>query len=158
MRPEVILLEEQPMKSVLTVLLALASLAMAGCAAQAPHADWAATPSAGPVPKVRLVYAHRTFRCVSCLMIEKMARETVQGDFATQLSNGTMQWQTVDFWQDKQFTDRYGVTLPTVVVITYADGREKSFQRLDELWGLKMDGERFRTVLKDAVGKALQGA
>jgi hypothetical protein len=42
-----------------------------------------------------------------------------------------------------------------VVVITYANGRQASYQRLDQLWGLKLDGDRFRAVLKEAVSKAV---
>ena len=144
------------MKSVMAVVLGLTCLLIAGCGTQGPGVDWAAAPA--PATKVRVVYAHRTLRCMSCLLIEKLARETVQEDFADRLTDGTMQWQTVDFWKDKPFADHYGVESPTVVIIVYADGRQASYQRLDELWGLKMDGDKFRAVLKDAVGKAFREA
>ena len=144
------------MKSGMAAVLGLTCMLVAGCGTQGPGVDWAAAPA--PATKVRVVYAHRTLRCVSCLLIEKLARETIQEEFAARLADGTMKWQTVDFWQDKQFADKYGVGSPTVVVITYVNGRQASYQRLDELWGLKMEGDRFRAVLKDAVGKAVREA
>jgi hypothetical protein len=139
MCPEVISFREHLMKSGMAAVLGLTCMLVAGCGTQGPGVEWAAAPA--PATKVR---------------IEKSARETVREDFATELSKGAMQWQTVDFWEDKAFAQRYGVSIPTVVIITYANGRQKSFQRLDQLWDLKMDGEKFRACLRDAVTKAVR--
>ncbi|MCG3180347.1 MAG: hypothetical protein BIFFINMI_02706 [Phycisphaerae bacterium] len=144
------------MKTAMAVAMRFACLLAAGCTAQDPPVEWSVAPASGA--KVRVVYAHRTLRCVSCLLIEKLARETVQENFADRLTDGTLTWQTVDFWQDKPFAEQYGVDSPTVVVINCANGRQVSYQRLDQLWGLKMDGDRFRAVVIEAVQKALREA
>jgi hypothetical protein len=144
-------------KHVIWTLFGCLCLAAAGCGeATNRAADLAVAPAKNT--KVGVVYMHRTIRCVSCRMTEKMASETVHEDFGANLTDGTVNWQTVDFWERKDLAQRYGVEAPTVVVITYVDGREKSYQRLDQLWGLQLQPEKFKEVLGTAVNKAIQEA
>jgi ABC-type glycerol-3-phosphate transport system substrate-binding protein len=146
-------------KHAIWMLLGCMCLAAAGCSGTAER-DASVDPAVAPSKntKVGVIYMHRTLRCVSCLVIEKMASETVHDDFGGKLADGTVDWQTMDFWARKDLAQRYGVDAPTVVVITYAEGREKSFQRLDPLWDLKLQPEKFKEVVKAAVNKALQEA
>jgi hypothetical protein len=141
------------------MLLGCMWLAAIGCS-EATNRGASVDPSVAPSKntKVGVIYMHRTLRCVSCLMIEKMASETIHDDFGAKLADGTVDWQTMDFWARKDMAQRYGVDAPTVVVITYVDGREKSFQRLDQLWDLKLQPEKFKEVVRAAVNKALQEA
>jgi hypothetical protein len=146
-------------KHVIWMLLGCMCLAAAGCGGAAER-DASIDPTVAPSKntKVGVIYMHRTLRCVSCLIIEKMASETVHDDFGAKLTDGTVDWQTMDFWARKDLAQRYGVNAPTVVVITYADGREKSYQRLDQLWDLKLQPEKFKEVVRAAINKALQEA
>jgi hypothetical protein len=146
-------------KHAIWMLLGCMCLAAAGCGGGAER-DASVDPAVAPSKNTRVgvIYMHRTLRCVSCLMIEKMASETVHDDFGAKLADGTVDWQTMDFWARKDLAQRYGVSAPTVVVITYGEGREKSFQRLDQLWDLKLQPEKFKDVVKAAINKALQEA
>ncbi|MCX5685442.1 MAG: nitrophenyl compound nitroreductase subunit ArsF family protein [Planctomycetota bacterium] len=142
------------------VLAGSVCLALLGCGSGAAYRGVAADPA--PVPakntRVSVIYMHRTFRCISCLVMEKMARETVQQDFKAALADGTIQWQTQNFWQNEDIARRYGVESPTVVVVAYADGKEKLYQRLDQLWGLKSQPEKFKDAVKKAIEELLREA
>ena len=142
------------------VLAGCVCLALIGCGGGAAYRGVSVDPAPAPSKNTRVsvIYMHRTFRCVSCLVMEKMARETVQQDFKAALADGAIQWQTQDFWQNEDVARRYGVESPTVVVVAYAGGKEKSYQRLDQLWGLKLQPEKFKDALKKAVEESLREA
>jgi hypothetical protein len=105
--------------------------------------------------KVTVYYFHRTLRCISCLSIEKMARETLQENYPQDLAKGTIRWQPVDYWQDAELAKRFGVDSPTLVVTVNDHGKIASYRRLDDTWGLKGDSKAFHAMLVSAVTQAM---
>jgi len=104
---------------------------------------------------VTVYYFHRTLRCMSCLSIEKMARETLQENYPQDVAKGTIRWQPVDYWQDAELAKRFGVDSPTLVVAVNGHGKIASYRRLDDTWSLKGDSKAFHAMLVGAVGEAM---
>jgi len=117
-----------------------------------------APPPASAGDTVSAIYMHRTFRCVSCLMMEKMAREAVREDFASELASGKLRWAALNYDAYEGLTERYGLRISSLVLITYKDGREVSHEVLDDLWGLKMRPDAFRSRVVEAVRGRLAAA
>lgn len=106
---------------------------------------------------VVVYYMHRTFRCVTCNRIEKMAQDVVQREFAEQLSRKTVQWKQVNFEVNEDLARRYNVASSSVVVVQLRDGREVAHQTLDEVWTLVNKPAEFATYIGDAVRQYTSG-
>lgn len=144
------------MKRLTYMALSLFPAALLGCSSSSAISG---SPNLAPAAvgneKVTVYYFHRTFRCISCLSIEKIARETLQENYPQDLANGTIRWQPVDYWQDAELAKRFGVDGPTLVVAINDHGKIASYRRLDETWGLKGDSKAFHAMLVNAVNEAM---
>ena len=144
------------MKHLAYLALSLFPAVFLGCSSSnaisgSPNPDVAASGNA----KVTVYYFHRTFRCISCLSIEKMARETLQENYPQDVAKGTIRWQPVDYRQDAELAKRFGVDSPTLVVAVNGHGKIASYRRLDDTWSLKGDSKAFHTMLIGAVNEAM---
>ena len=81
-------------------------------------------------------YMHGTIRCITCNQIERLARQTVAGDFAAELAAGRVVWREVNFDQDPVLAKKYDVASSTLVVVRLEHGQETAFKRLDDVWTL----------------------
>ena len=108
--------------------------------------------------KVLVYYLHATVRCFTCNKIERLARETLQQDFARELADGRVVWQTANFQERDDLARKYDVTGSTVVVVTLKDGKETRFERLEKVWELVSDPETFAKYIRAAVRAGLPPA
>jgi len=139
------------------VLIGLAGMALIGCGQTAPQSLGAASANA-PKPPNRVVvyYMHRTFRCFSCLWIEKTVRQTLEESFPSEMSSGRVEFQVEDYWQQKDLANRYDVKTVSVVVVNVVNGREVSHRTLDRVWELKGKTDESRKYIAEAVRAALE--
>jgi hypothetical protein len=143
--------------SIATFVLGLAGLALVGCASQASLTS--RNPGAvKPSDRVVVYYMHRTFRCISCLSIEKETRQALDDAFASQLASGQVEFRSEDYWVNKDLADRYGVDTVSVVVVTVANGKEVSHENLERVWELKGNPSELRNYVTQAVRAALNKA
>ncbi len=144
------------MKHVAYLVLSLFPAALLGCSS--PNAI-SASPDSDAVDagnaKVTVYYFHRTYRCYTCLNIEKMAHETLQKTYPQELTNGTIRWQPVDYMQNVTLAQQFEVDFPTLVVAVNDKGKVSSFRRLDDTWDLKNDPKAFNEMLVGAVNEAV---
>ncbi len=101
--------------------------------------------------QVLLYAAHTTFRCPECTKIEWLARELVEGEFAEELENGVLEFRTIDYTRDIAFARRYNIASSTIVIVRFTDGKEKDFQRLDEVWAKINDRDAFIAYVRAAL-------
>ena len=121
------------------------------------------TPATGPespVPvatsdKVVVYYLHATFRCVTCNEIERLTKALVETEFADDLTAGRIEWREANFQQDESLAKRYEVVSSCVVVVNIQGGKERSFQRLDDVWTRYQDPEDFNGYVGAAIRKYL---
>ncbi|HNU30286.1 MAG TPA: nitrophenyl compound nitroreductase subunit ArsF family protein [Sedimentisphaerales bacterium] len=102
---------------------------------------------------VYVYYFHRTFRCISCQMMEDLAAQTMEQHFVQQTQKGRVVWMTVniDEPEGKALGQPFNARGSELVVARMEDGVCKDSKRLDEIWGLKDQPEVFSQVLVDEI-------
>lgn len=85
---------------------------------------------------VVVYYFHTSFRCASCLTIEKTARQVVTEQFARELSNGHLQFAAVDVEKahNRHYIQDYQLVSKSLVLAEYRDGKEVRFKNLQGIW------------------------
>ncbi|MBN2584499.1 MAG: thioredoxin family protein [Planctomycetes bacterium] len=146
----------------LCVLLCIVGLTLTGCASNSaePTSSTATDTLAADAPQdgVVVYYMHRTLRCPTCMKIEQISHETVQEAFAAELASGRIKWQTLDYQERDDLAQRYGVTMPSVVLVSYRNGAEMSHQVLDKTWSLYGQPAEFQTYVVGTVRECLDSA
>ena len=76
---------------------------------------------------VEVVYFHGKQRCVTCMAIEKHAREVVEKDFAKEKKNGKVVFKIVDIStaEGGKTAKDYRVSWSSLFVNGWKDGKEK---------------------------------
>lgn len=105
--------------------------------------------SAASTPVVYAYYFHRTFRCISCQMMEDLAARTIEEHFARQTQDGRVVWMSVnvDEPEGKTLGQPFNARGSELVVARMENGVCKDSKRLDDLWGLKDRPEAFSQYL-----------
>ncbi|MGC8785234.1 MAG: nitrophenyl compound nitroreductase subunit ArsF family protein [Armatimonadota bacterium] len=85
---------------------------------------------------VVLYYFHTTFRCASCLTIEKTARQVVSERFKKQVDSGGLQFYPVDVEepQNRHYIEDYQLYSKSLVLVEYRDGKEVRHKNLEGIW------------------------
>lgn len=100
---------------------------------------------------VAVYYMHSTFRCETCNTIEAMTKGLLDREYSTELINGTIHWQEVDFMKNTDLAQAFDVAASCVVVARIRDGKTADYQRLDEVWSLLNKPEQFDDYIKTAI-------
>ena len=98
---------------------------------------------------------HTTFRCVTCNEIERLTKALVETEFADDLAAGRIEWREANFQQDESLAKRYEVVSSCVVVVNMQGGKERGFQRLDDVWTRYQDPADFNGYVGAAIRKYL---
>lgn len=90
-------------------------------------------------------YFHGDRRCETCRAIEAQAEAVVRDEFADDLADGTLSWQAVniDRPENEHFTQEFGMTHSTLVLVEREDGETRRFVSLDRVWELVHEGNAF---------------
>jgi hypothetical protein len=107
--------------------------------------------------KVVVYYLHTTFRCVTCNEIERLTRALVETEFADDLAAGRIEWREANFQEDESLAKRYEVVSSCVVVAHIQGGKEREFQRLDDVWTRCQDPADFNAYVGAAIREYLRG-
>ena len=94
-----------------------------------------ASPPAAENRRDRLIVCcfHGAARCSACTNIEAYAHEAVAEGFPAELSDGRIEWRTLDFEQpeNRQLAEEYGVLASSVVLVEMRGGeRRQSYCRI----------------------------
>ncbi|MCX5754100.1 MAG: nitrophenyl compound nitroreductase subunit ArsF family protein [Candidatus Krumholzibacteria bacterium] len=88
--------------------------------------------------KLVAYYFHGTFRCPTCLSIEKLSKETVETEFADLVKEGKVVFLSLNYDESKNahFGDDYKLTAPSLVLSLRNNGKEVTWKNLPEVWDL----------------------
>lgn len=143
-------------KKIITILLALFAAAgivyaVIGGGAPAAGVEKEAVSPGG----LTVYYFHTSFRCHSCLTIERLTREAVNEQFASELKSGAVRWQMVNYEEpaNEHFIDDYKLYTKQVILSAAKGGKEVKWKNLDEVWDLKRDEMRFKLYIADEIKK-----
>lgn len=115
--------------------------------------------SAGTSDKVVVYYFHGTARCSSCMKIEAYTKESIETAFPDALRDGRLEWRAVnvDEPENQHFIKDYDLYIRTVVVSDIYGGNQTEWKKLDEVWNLLDDKDRFMAFIQDNVRSYLEG-
>ncbi|HSA34248.1 MAG TPA: nitrophenyl compound nitroreductase subunit ArsF family protein [bacterium] len=122
----------------------------------APAAPAAETKKAAPsVDGLTVYYFHTSFRCHSCLTIERLTHETLNEQFAAEQKSGAIRWQMVNYEEgvNERYIDQYKLYTKQVILSALKGGSEVAWKDLDEVWTLKNDEMRFKLYIADEIKK-----
>ncbi|HNT27234.1 MAG TPA: nitrophenyl compound nitroreductase subunit ArsF family protein [bacterium] len=148
-------------KKIVTILLVLFAAAGVGYAIfggkapvqkdSPPETPGAVTASDG----LTVYYFHTTFRCHSCLTIERLTHETLNEQFAVEQKSGAIRWRMVNYEEpaNEHFIDDYKLYTKQVILSAVKGGKEVKWKNLDEVWDLKRDEMRFKLYIADEIKK-----
>jgi len=80
-----------------------------------------------------IYYFHGTKRCDGCNLVEKYAREVIDTQFADALRDGRLEWQSLDYTQQRELARRYEVAGNMIVVVPRRAGGDGEAYRLDDI-------------------------
>lgn len=108
--------------------------------------------------KFVLYYFHTSFRCASCLTIEKTARQVVNEQFAKDLSSGRLQFAAVDVekLENRHYIEDYQLVTKSLVLVEYRDGKEVRHKVLQGVWE-QTSLEGLRDYIASEISAFLQG-
>lgn len=104
--------------------------------------------------RIEVLYFHGKQRCATCLAIEQGAKETLEGQFADELKNGTLVFRIIDISQpeNEALADKYEVTWSSLFVCRWKDGKETSENLTEFAFGnARTAPEAFRSGLADRI-------
>jgi hypothetical protein len=122
-----------------------------GGAAEDPDIGTAVDTS-NPGTGVVAYYFHGSFRCRTCLAIERQARETIAAGFPEELASGALRWQPINVEEpaNEHFVEDFKLVTRSLVLVSYRDGTVQRFQTLDKVWQLVRDEEMFSDYVRDS--------
>jgi len=103
-------------------------------------------PPAGGSDRTTVVYYfHGHTRCWTCRTIEAFTREAVESAFGPELETGEVEMRVVNVEEpgNGHFVEDYQLATRSVVLVDVVGGRERRWQRLDEVWNLVNDKASF---------------
>jgi len=124
-----------------------------GIAASPDAASTAETAADGLV----VYYFHSTTRCPTCESIESQAKDTVQKDFASQLTSGAVVWKVLNYERpaNTQLAKKFEIQMPVVVLARMKAGQVEDWKRLDEVWALVGDKPAFAKYVRGQITQML---
>jgi hypothetical protein len=99
-------------------------------------------------------YFHGDRRCDTCRSIEAQAEAAVRGGFADELAEGTLEWQAVntDLPENAHFSQDFGLTHSTLVLVEHEGAQTLRFTALDRVWELVGEESEFRSYVQQEIG------
>ncbi|MFC1634090.1 nitrophenyl compound nitroreductase subunit ArsF family protein [Planctomycetota bacterium] len=106
---------------------------------------------------VMVYYFHRTARCFTCLSIEANAAQVVKDNFHQQMADGTLIWVpfNLDDPGGEEFRREFDITTSTLVVTKRVDADRVEFEKLEKVWQLLGDPDRFSEYVTHRINKFL---
>ena len=103
-----------------------------------------------PADGLVVINFHGSVRCATCQEIGKEAHAVVEKDFASELQNGRMTWQVINYDEPayRHYVQDYGLVSSTVVVVRREHGRDAAWRRLDAVWDHVFDSPAMNAYLR----------
>lgn len=135
-------------------LLLLIAVALVACGQ--PRQNKAAE-SPPPSDGVEVLSFHTKQRCPTCVAIEQLTREVIEGNFTEQLTDGRLVFRVVDISMDEALADKYEVTWSSLLVNRHKDGAE-SVEDLTKFAfaNARTNPDKFKAELKSKISEQLK--
>lgn len=128
----------------------------------APEAEKPAVETSEPAKsdatKVVVYYFHGNARCTTCRKFEQYTLEALQGAFAEQLNDGSLQWQMVNVESpgNEHYVKDYQLYTKSIVLAKTENGKPAGWKNLKEIWELVRRKPAFVQYIQDEVRNCLE--
>ena len=94
---------------------------------------------------VIVYYFHGNFRCHSCLTIEQLTREAILGGFEEELEDGRMALRIINMQDpvNRAYVEDFQLEYYMVVLERIENGERRDWEKLEDVWDMYTDKERF---------------
>lgn len=108
--------------------------------------------SAGSGHAILVTYFTSNVRCDSCLKIEELTKRTVE-ERNSRKGPGQVSFQAlnIDLPENQRFVESYALSFKTVVISDLRDGKEVSWQKMDDVWGFLDEPDAFASYLSKQI-------
>ncbi|MDD3297120.1 MAG: nitrophenyl compound nitroreductase subunit ArsF family protein [Candidatus Omnitrophica bacterium] len=98
-----------------------------------------------PQVKVIAYYFHGSFRCVTCINMEKYSREAIEANFKDALDSGKLEFKAVNVENkgNERFVNDYQLYTKSLFLSFVKDGKEIKSKNLDKIWEYSRNKQRF---------------
>jgi hypothetical protein len=103
--------------------------------------------------KVIVYYFHGTYRCPSCIKIEKWSYEAIKHSFLKALKEDRLLWKpvNVDKPENRHFVKEYSLFTKSLIIIEVKGEKQTKWKNLDKVWRLLRDQEKFSAYVTQEV-------
>ena len=110
-------------------------------------------PGAPRPDRVVVYYFHRTLRCDTCLKFEAYVDEALRSLSAEEVADGRLVWSVLNVDDESTATlvDAYDIFESSLVVSVVDAGEERSWEKLEAIWGLVGDKPSFLAYVQSEV-------
>jgi len=108
--------------------------------------------------KVIVYYFHGTYRCTTCLTIERYSKEALEKYFASELKNKTIEFKPINVEEpeNRHYIQDYQLYTRSLVLVLYKDDKQLKWKNLPEVWSYVKDQEKFYLYVKDETERFLK--
>ncbi|NCO33481.1 MAG: hypothetical protein AUJ92_01895 [Armatimonadetes bacterium CG2_30_59_28] len=116
--------------------------------------------SVHPEREVVAYYFHTSFRCPSCVTIERLSGEAIEENFESALSDGRLSLRVVNVEEpgNEHFVQDYQLVSKSLVLVERVNGSETRHKNLQRVWELLRQPDEFKSYVRKAVATFLEGA
>jgi hypothetical protein len=100
---------------------------------------------------VRVYYMHASMRCTTCNTIEKMTKELLDNKYPEEIKADKVEFQEVNFQENEALAAKFDVVASCVVVARLENGKIVAFKKLDKVWTLFNDRNRFNAYINNVI-------
>ncbi len=104
--------------------------------------------------KIQVFMFHSTQRCVTCIAIGKLANETVQEYFSSELTNGKIEFQeiNIDLPENKELAQKFQASGSSLFINPIYNNQDHISQDTN-IWRLTSNPNQFKSYLKSKLEK-----
>lgn len=98
-----------------------------------------------PETEIIAYYFHGKFRCHTCNMIEKYAKEAIESYFRDEIASGKVEFRQVNIQAkgNEHYMKTYQLYAQALVLSLVKDGKEIKSKNLTRIWELARNQKRF---------------
>lgn len=108
--------------------------------------------------KLIAYYLHGTFRCGTCVAIERQSKEAIENDFAKEIEAGKVVFLSVNYEQPENahFASDYQLMTRSLVLSLRKNGKEVKWKNLPAVWTHVRNPDGFRAYVSGEVRDMLK--
>jgi hypothetical protein len=113
--------------------------------------------SARQSERVAVYYFHGDIRCKTCLTIESMAKDAVEEIYASDIAQGRVEWEIVNFDkpENEHFIDDFELPGSSLLLAYYNLDQLTNWKILQDVWFNYHDVEEFNKYINDEIDQIL---